>query len=702
MKKIALLGNPNVGKSTIFNKLTGLQQKVGNFPGVTVDKQEGECKLPNQSIAIIDLPGSYSLYPTSTDEKIVVDYLLDNKNIIDGVIYIADSTQLERHLLLLTQLIDLKLPCILALTMNDVAKSKNIDINVTILEQEFHVPILCVNGRTGEGFTELKESIEKIISTSDFDNRENIYELSSEEAQVEKKILTNSTIETRNAYERLLYAHNCKHLLHISSAEKSKIEQVLKSTNFQSTKYQIHETLSRFAFIEPLLKKAIKSNANNRNEFTQRIDSFLTHPIIGPIVFVMLMLFMFQLVFSVAQYPMDWIEGGLNTLSEYIANLLPKGFVNDLITKGLIAGITGVLVFVPQIAILFFFITLLEEVGYMSRGIYLFDSIMQRFGLNGRSLIALVSGGACAIPAIMSTRTIQNSKERLITILVTPLIACSARIPVFAMLVALIIPSNKSLFLFSYQSLFFVSLYSIGIIFALISSLVFKYLLHSKELSFLALEMPEYKSPHWRNMLTTIYQKVKSFVIDAGKMIVLVSIVLWFLSSFSLPGKMKQDTNMALQYAKEQQLSNEETQRLVAAKRLESSFAGMIGKAIEPAIQPLGFDWKIGIAIISSFAAREVFVGTMNTIYRLSDDESDNQLLREKLQKEINYKTGKPIFNFATCVSLLLFYVFALQCISTLAVVKKETQSYFYPFIQFVYMGLLAYISSFLAYQLLQ
>jgi ferrous iron transport protein B len=418
------------------------------------------------------------------------------------------------------------------------------------------------------------------------------------------------------------------------------------------------------------------------------------------VIFVALMLFLFQALFAWSGWPMDGIEWFFATLGEGIRDYLPAGWLADLAVDGIIAGLGGVLVFVPQIALLFFFITILEEVGYMARAAYLFDSLMQKFGLNGRSVVALISGHACAIPAIMSTRTIANWKERLLTILVTPLTSCSARIPVYVILISFAVPDDSFLG-FGYQGLAFAGLYFLGIASAMFSALIFKLILKTEERSFLMLEMPDYRSPVWRNVGITVWQKVKTFIVEAGKIILLISIVLWGLSSYGPPAKMAEAEASAAIIVQENGLSGDDAADVYAGEKLEASYAGHIGKFIEPVIRPLGYDWKIGIALFTSFAAREVFVGTMATIYSVGSAGDDELRIRDRMAEEINPVTGEPVYNQATAWSLLVFYVFAMMCMSTLAVTKRETGGWKWPIIQFTFMTTLAYVSAMAVYQVL-
>ena len=700
---IALAGNPNAGKTSIFNLLTGLHQKTGNFPGITVEKKEGYFSLPDQSkITIIDFPGTYSLYPNSLDERIVVQTFTNpsDNNYPNGIVYIADVTKLEQHLLLLTQLKDLGIPIILVLNMIDLVAPGDLVIDIAKLEEFLHVPIFQVSSRTGKGINELKAGIEAFTKqpptqgiTKPFIGFDTL------ETKVIQGVQKN--VATNSPYQALLVAHHHQWLPFLSAEEKHSLEEELKPHAFEPLNQQIRETMKRYDRFTPVVKKALKrpSKPNNETSFTEYLDNILTHPFWGSLIFVALMILVFQAIYAWAAYPMDWIEAGVGKIGEIINQSLPNGWFTDLLTEGILAGLGGILVFVPQIAILFFLISLLEEVGYMARAAFLFDRTMQLFGLNGRSVVALVSGGACAIPAIMSTRNIANWKERLITIMVTPLISCSARIPVYAVLVGFVVPSSKVLGIFNLQGIAFMGLYFLGILAALLSALVFKLVLKTGETSFLMLELPEYRLPVWRNVGVEVYDKVKAFVIEAGKVIFVISIILWFLASYG-PGTAMQDAAQeAMTIAQSENLDEQSTNDLIAASKIEASYAGFIGKTIEPVIRPLGYDWKIGIALITSFAAREVFIGTMATIYSIGSEENTLRI-RDRMAKEVNPRTGLPTYDLATSLSLLIFYVFAMQCMSTLAVVKRETNSWKWPIIQFLFMSGLAYFGALIAYWL--
>ncbi len=699
---IAIIGNPNSGKSSVFNQLTGLQQKVGNFPGVTVDKKTGPLALPGGTLAeITDFPGTYSFYPTSKDERIVAAAFAnpEDMNYPDAIVYVADLARLEKHLLLFSQVRDLGIPMVLGLNMADTAHHDGTDIDVDRLAKAFGLPVVLISGRTGQGMETLRQALDTLIRTGSPPEGGTSYQLSAAEKKLAAEI--RGLLPVRTDYQALLHAHHTEWLPHLNSQQRERILALRRQAGFEPIRAQVEETMARFDHFTPILQAAIRraGPAGQRN-ITERLDAVLTHRVAGPILFFAIMLMVFQAIFAWATIPMDLIEGLFTVVGNALRKLLPAGWVADLLTDGLLAGLGGILVFIPQIAILFFLIALLEEVGYMARAAFIFDRLMQVFGLNGRSIVALISGGACAIPAIMSTRTIANWKERLITIMVTPLISCSARIPVYTVLIGFVVPSTTIWGIFNLQGIAFMGLYLLGIVAALGSAYVFKLVLRSRERSYLMLELPEYRPPVMRNVWLTVYEKVKTFVVEAGQIILIISLVLWFMSSFGPPGSMAQAEQLAAERAETAQLDEAAAANLEASLKLEASFAGELGHFIEPAIRPLGFDWKMGIALITSFAAREVFVGTMATIYSIgsADDEFS---VRTQMAKERNPVTGRPVYDLATSFSLLLFYVLAMQCMSTLAVVKRETKSWKWPIIQFIFMSGLAYLGSLLAYQLL-
>ena len=694
--RIALAGKPNSGKSSLFNQLTGLNQKIGNFPGVTVDKRTGLCNLDSKTQAeIIDLPGIYSLYPRTLDEKIVAEILADKKNshYPDCVVLVADATNLKNCLLLLTQLIDLKLPIVLALNMMDLAAKSGQSIDIQELSASLDVPVVMINARSGNGTDELKQVVKTTLNPSS----KTIFQLDQEIKLVVTKIKDRFHLATD--YEAYQFLQQTDNLVFLSEEERHYIRQEAKENQFFPHKYQGAETVMRYGFIQDLLNKVtLKTSDPEWKKFSYRIDKVLTHKVWGYLIFFSVLFLIFQSIFAWAQIPMDFIDQSFTTLSGLADHNLPDGPLFDLISQGLVPGIGGIIIFIPQIVILFACISILEESGYMARVVFLMDKIMRKFGLSGKSVVPLISGLACAIPAIMATRTIDNWKDRLITIFVTPFMSCSARLPVFTILIALIIPDNKIFGFFNYQGLVLMALYILGFLAAIFSAMAMKFLIKNRERSFLIMELPTYRKPKWANVGYTILEKTKTFVFEAGKIILAISIVLWVLASYGPKEEMQEAEQQVLSDTSTLGLSEEEIQDRVAAYKLEHSYAGIIGKTIEPVIKPLGYDWKIGIALITSFAAREVFVGTIATIYSLGS--SDDQLtIKTRLKSEINPETGGPRYTPAVGLSLLVFYTLAMQCMSTLAVVKRETKGWKWPAIQLAYMTAVAYLAAFLVYQ---
>ncbi|MBL7825295.1 MAG: ferrous iron transport protein B [Saprospiraceae bacterium] len=703
--KIALIGNPNSGKSTIFNQLTGLRQKTGNFPGVTVDIKEGHFKCSDGSeVMLIDFPGTYSFYPSSSDEKLVSAVLANPKDprFPDAIVYIADVTCLEKHLLLLTQLLDLQLPILMALNMADTASELGIKINVVKLSEELGIPVVLVSGRTGEQMPKLTTELEKLLLPNQ-NTRKPFYDLNPVEKQVSEAIRLNFNEE--NPYRALQLAHHFSWLPFLNEAEKATIATIVDTKNFQSLRYQVDETLDRFDRFTPLVHRTILQPPAVAKTPTDRIDAVFTHRWAGPVLFFATMLLLFQAIFEWSVYPMDWIESGFSTLNEFLQTSLPAHWTTELLTDGILTGLAGILVFVPQIALLFLLITILEEVGYMARVVFMFDRTMRRFGMNGRSVVALIGGSACAVPAIMSSRTIGNWKERLITVMVTPFISCSARIPVYLVLIGLAVPKVKIGGFLSAQTLVFGAMYALGVIAAFLTGYAMKRWLRTREPSFLAIELPVYRVPYWKNVWLTVWEKVSAFVVGAGKIILIVSIALWALSRFGPGDAMATATADAEKEAAALNLDAIHQEDLIKQRQLEASWAGQMGKAIEPAIRPLGYDWKIGIALLTSFAAREVFTGTLAVLYNMGsaeadiNDRSDNEAkatMRQKMQRETFRDSGKPVYSLATALSLLVFYALAMQCMSTLAVVSRETGSWKWAFFQFLFMSGLAYLAAWL------
>ncbi len=698
--KIALIGNPNSGKSTLFNLLTGLSQQIGNFPGVTVDKKIGTLTLSDgRQVSLVDFPGLYSLYPNSSDERLVVDILTDpdHRDYPDLVIYVADSNQLDKHLLLATQLIDLGLPLIFAANMSDVSIDKNKILNSDLLSTHLGVPVVSISARKSDNIDQLKEIISDwVTDRTVISPGKPLYQMSK--ADLTALAIVGKYTDETNPYRSKVIAHHAQWLSRLSPESRAGLCSGLEEIGFADTRGQIDETLQRYTWIEPLVGKVQEQDTTVLSR-SERLDAVLTHRVMGPMIFFVVMLFVFQAIYSWSEWPMTLIEDTFVSLGELSRSYLPEGWIADLIADGILAGLGGVLVFIPQILILFFLIGVLEELGYMSRVVFMFDGLLRRFGLNGRSIVALISSSACAIPAIMSTRTISNWKERLITIMVTPFISCSARIPVYTVLVGFVVPSGTWLG-FNHKGLAFMGLYLLGIFAALFAGWVFKQIIQPEGQSFLMIELPSYKPPRWRNVLMDTMEKVWTFIIEAGKIILLISILLWVLASYGPADSMARVESEVMTQVDRGQIPQGEADNVIASRKLEASYIGVIGKAIEPVMRPLGYDWKMSIAVLTSFAAREVFIGTMATLYSLGDSGEESSI-RDKMAAEINPSTGGKRYDTATALSLLLFYVFAMQCMSTLAVTKRETKSWKWPIIQFVFMTGVAYVAALLAYQLL-
>ena len=648
--KIALLGNPNTGKSSVFNLLTGLRQQVGNFPGVTVDKKTGVLHLKGEEHKLIDFPGTYSIYPRSKDERVVYRNLCDptEKDHPDVAVVVLDASNLERNLLLFSQIYDLQLPTLMVLNMSDLVTKKNLQLNIEELNTLFpEAKIVESNARIKLGKERILEALVNLPERSGdrfIDRTPHVCELDDLEGQ-----------------------------------EK--------------------ETTARFSKIKDVLKHVIVKK-EEKASFSGKLDKVLVHPIFGYVIFASILLIIFQFIYAFATIPMDFIDGSFSTFSQWLSDVLPTGVFTDLLTQGIVPGIGGVVIFIPQIALLFFFIALLEESGYLSRVVFIMDRLMRPLGLNGKSVVPLISSVACAIPGVMSARTISDWKERMITIMVAPLMSCSARIPVYTLLVSLVIPAKKIGGVINVQGLVLFGLYALGTISALLVAVVLKKLIKTREKGFLLLEMPSYKIPRFGNVGITVLEKVRVFVWDAGKVILAISIILWALATYGPADRMEKAGEQAELIAKERGLSPQDADQLRTSLKLENSYIGIMGKSIEPAIEPLGYDWKIGISLITSFAAREVFVGSMATIYAVQDDGEENKRLIDRMREE-KRSDGTLVYTLASGVSLMVFYVFAMQCMSTLAVVKRETKSWKWPLLQVGYMGVLAYLGAWITFLIL-
>ena len=734
---VALIGNPNTGKTSVFNHLTGLNQKVGNYPGITVEKKEGVCKLPRGVKAhILDLPGTYSLNTTSLDESVVVELLLNrnDKDFPDVAVIISDVENLKRNLLLFTQIKDLRIPAILVINMADRMTRKGISIDIPLLEKKLNTKIALVSSRKQTGIERIKELI------ADYKNLPVEPNVDTTTIAPEYFDRLKRTFPNEDLYKLWLVITQDVNFMPI---EKKRIQDASSfSTKSKSElkRLQQKETILRYQFINGILKETYTVDLNAAKGFRATLDKILTHKILGYVIFFIILLTIFQAIYDWSSYPMDFIDEQFAVGSEWVKNTLPPGVFTNLIAEGILAGIGGIVIFIPQIAFLFLFIALLEESGYMSRVVFLMDRLMRPFGLSGKSIVPLISGTACAIPAVMATRNIENWKERLITILVTPFITCSARLPVYLIIISLVIPEGRFIGL-SYQALTLMLLYVIGFLAAIGSAMILHKILKIKSRTFFVVEMPNYKLPLLKNVAYTVIEKSKSFVYGAGKIILAISIVLWFLGTngysddFTRAEELVQNkiategfteynqTDIAeslVAYEKELEenpllsaetkkdslqlkrleLNSRAEKQEIAGFKLENSYIGIMGKAIEPIVEPLGYDWKIGIAVLTSFAAREVFVGTLATIYSVGNDEEDT--IKHRMAAEVNPVTKEPLFNLASGISLLLFYAFAMQCMSTLAIVKRETNSWRWPMAQLVFMTAFAYLVALIAYQLLK
>ena len=688
--QIFLAGTPNSGKTSIFNRLTGLRQKVANYPGVTVERHSGISKFKEKDYLIHDLPGCYSLYPVSADERVVLDSFLGqsregNKDII---VLVLNASHLQRSLLLLSQIADLGFPVIAALNMVDTAEEESKQINMEKLQGILQLPLVKVNGRTGEGLEELKE----LISGQEIPTRVPFISKSHYDSPLTRDIKEKVGLD--NIYAASLLA--CQHGKSVFLGTRQ-FQGMKDSGDFHPIRAEVEDKQERIVMLKNLLT-GVEMKVGQEQRLVEKVDAVLTHKVWGSIIFLAVLFLLFQLVFAWATPLMESIDGAFAWIGESLSKVLPDGAFRDLLIDGILTGIGGIVIFIPQIALLFGLVAILEESGYMSRAVYLSDKLMNKAGLNGRSIVSLISGVACAVPAIMATRTIGNWKERLITILVTPFITCSARLPVYLILIAFIVPAEARFLGFSMQGIIMFGLYMLGALTALLSAYLLSRIIKTKESSFLMLELPAYQKPQVRNVMLTVYEKCKVFVFEAGKVILVISVILWALSSYGPSGDMQAAEETVLEEVQAGAIASDRLEDELAARKLEASYVGQMGKMMEPVIAPLGFDWKMGIALVTSFAAREVFVSTMATIYAAGSADDDGRII-SLLRNERDRITGEPVYTPLRSLSLLLFYVFALQCMSTLAVVKRETNSWLIPIAQFVAMTGIAYLASLIVYQ---
>ena len=696
--KVALIGNPNVGKTSIFNLLTGMNQHVGNYPGVTVDKKVGFCKLSQIINArIYDLPGTYSTNPNSMDEKVAVSCLLDRDDIDfpDVVVVVADVENLKQNLYLFTQIKDFGIPTILAINMADRMKPRGITIDIPVLEAALHTRIALVSTRQKTGIEELKELIINYKKLS----LESLVDI----ARIDPPFFSSLKEKFPNEELGKLWMVISQNFEVVGALRKVEIQKENIKTEAEIKRMQQRETILRYQVINNALKDTYKVTAVGTRAL---LDKILLHKVWGYVIFMAILLLICQVIFYVSEYPKGWIESALGWVGEWLSGILPEGSLTSLLVDGVIPGLTAVVSFVPQIALLFFFISLLEESGYMSRVVFLMDRIMRPFGLNGKGTIPLISGAACAIPAVMATRTIESWRERLIAILVTPFITCSARLPIYLIIIKLVIPQGNYFF-FDNQAVALFALYMLGVFMAIFSAwLLNKFLVlkHTIKTHFI-IEMPTYKVPLVRNVLLTVYEKSKAFVVNAGKIIFFMTVLIWFLQTHGLSEKYRNAETHTQQMAAQYGWDEEQKEHYLLSYRTENSLLGNMGKFVEPVFRPLGYDWKISIAVLGSFAARETFVSTLATIYSLGEvdveeGEAEQRTVITRLQEEMR-PDGTPMFNLATGVSILLFFASAMQCISTFAIVRKETNSWKWAIIQWLFMTGFAYLSAFAAYQIL-
>jgi ferrous iron transport protein B len=696
--KVALIGNPNVGKTSIFNLLTGMNQHVGNYPGVTVDKKVGFCKLSQIINArIYDLPGTYSTNPNSMDEKVAVSCLLDRDDIDfpDVVVVVADVENLKQNLYLFTQIKDFGIPTILAINMADRMKPRGITIDIPALEAALHTHIALVSTRQKTGIEELKELIINYKKLS----LETLVDI----ARIDPPFFSSLKEKFPNEELGKLWMVISQNFEVVGALRKVEIQKENIKTEAEIKRMQQRETILRYQVINNALKDTYKVTAVGTRAL---LDKILLHKVWGYVIFMAILLLIFQVIFYVSEYPKGWIESALGWVGEWLSGILPEGSLTSLLVDGVIPGLTAVVSFVPQIALLFFFISLLEESGYMSRVVFLMDRIMRPFGLNGKGTIPLISGAACAIPAVMATRTIESWRERLIAILVTPFITCSARLPIYLIIIKLVIPQGNYFF-FDNQAVALFALYMLGVFMAIFSAwLLNKFLVlkHTIKTHFI-IEMPTYKVPLARNVLLTVYEKSKAFVVNAGKIIFFMTVLIWFLQTHGLSEKYRNAETHTEQMAAQYGWDEDQKEHYLLSYRTENSLLGNMGKFVEPVFRPLGYDWKISIAVLGSFAARETFVSTLATIYSLGEvdveeGEAEQRTVITRLQEEMR-PDGTPMFNLATGVSILLFFASAMQCISTFAIVRKETNSWKWAIIQWIFMTGFAYLLAFAAYQIL-
>jgi len=717
---VILTGNPNCGKTTLFNALTGLRAKVGNYAGVTVERKEGRLlgTPAGTSIRVLDLPGTYSLSPNSLDEQISRDVLMNRLPELPPpglIVIVVDASNLQRNLYYTTQVVELGHPTIIALNMMDVAETNGHHIDATKLAEALGVTVLPVVASTGAGVPELRAKIIAAVQNA-AEVKPRLFCQLPGLFRIEATGLANLLAETfqgrrlQATAEALLLLSNEKALASSKEHYPQKIQDAVAAARKRLETHGIDWRGApiewRYARIAEIQHAVTSELAPPGETFSDKLDRILTHKIWGTLIFIGVMTLIFQSIFTFAHIPMDWLQAAVDWLGQAVGKLIPPGELNSLLVNGVIAGVGAVIVFLPQILLLFLFIGFLEDTGYMARAAFLMDRLMSKVGLHGKSFIPMLSSYACAIPGIMATRTIETPKDRLVTILVAPLMSCSARLPVYTLLIAACIPDIKVFGLLKLQGLTMLAMYLLGTVVALLMAWLFKKTLLKGETPMLIMELPPYKRPLLRVVARHMWDRSRMFLRRAGTVILGINILLWFLATY--PQSPALEKEFAARQAAVQQASGDAATKAATAAEIEkeesgaklrNSFAGRMGHAIEPLIGPLGFDWKMGIGIVASFAAREVFVSTMSTVYNVGSDdaESGNGNLARTLREQ-KRPDGTPVYTVLTALSLMVFYVFAMQCVSTVVVVKRETNSWKWPLFQWLYMGVLAWILAFITY----
>jgi ferrous iron transport protein B len=719
---VVLTGNPNSGKTTLFNALTGLRAKVGNYAGVTVERKEGRLLDPPSGTVIkaLDLPGSYSLSPQSLDEQISRDVLLHRLPEVPApalVVVVVDASNLQRNLYYATQVIELGYPTLIALNMMDVAEENGHHVDVQKLSAALGVPVLPVVASAGKGIAALRQKIVSSIQTGEasvtaprsFCAMPDVF---GREVSEITRLLAAAFGERRTQAraEALLILGNEKAMASSLGHYPPAVEQAVAAARGRleavGVDWRGAPIEARYACVAAISQETITETRRSEETFSDKLDRVLTHKVWGSLIFVAIMALMFQSIFSFAKIPMDAMQAAVGWLGSQAGRLIPPGDLNSLLVDGVIAGVGAVIVFLPQIILLFLFIGLLEDTGYMARAAFLMDRLMSKVGLHGKSFIPMLSSFACAIPGIMATRTIESPKDRLVTILVAPLMSCSARLPVYTLLIAACIPNLRVLGFLKLPGLTMLAMYLLGIIVALLMAWLFKKTLLKGETPMLIMELPPYKRPVLKVVLRHMWDRARLFLRRAGTVILGINILLWFLATYPRNAGIDQQFASQRNALAAQPVSSRagqlaELEKQEAGAKLRYSFAGRMGRLIEPAIAPLGFDWKIGIGIIASFAAREVFVSTMSTVYNVGKT-ADVEAITPSLAKTLREQTrpdGTPVYTALVAVTLMVFYVFALQCVSTVAIVRRETNSWKWPVFQWLYMGILAWGLAFITYQ---